>query len=62
MGPGGLKNYNAPAKYRTLFSFTVETEVTELYTGLEKIFTRINSFEHDYEEDEKEARQKFVQA
>jgi|LauGreDrversion4_2_1035121.scaffolds.fasta_scaffold95353_1 hypothetical protein len=56
MGPGGLKNYNAPAKYRNLFSFTVDTEVTELYTGLEKIFTRINSFEHDYEEDEKEAR------
>lgn len=56
MGPGGLKNYNAPAKYRNLFSFTIDTEVTDLYTGLEKIFARVNSFEHDYEEDEKEAK------
>ena len=51
---------NAPARFRDLFNFSKETEVTELYTGLEEVFNRINSFDFDYEADEKFAREKFI--
>ena len=34
--------------------------MADLYTGLEAVFNRINSFDFDYEKDEMEARQKFI--
>ncbi len=36
-----------------------DTEVTELYSSLERVFNRINSFDFDYEKDEEEARRTF---
>lgn len=55
-GAGGLASYNAPAKFRDLFNFTADSEVTHLYTGLEFVFNRVKSFEYDYEVDERLAR------
>ena len=58
-GAGGLPNYNQPVKFRDLFNLSRDTEVTELYSSLERVFNRINSFDFDYEKDEEEARRTF---
>jgi hypothetical protein len=51
-----LPGYNEPVKFRNLFFLTKDTEVTELYKTLDKVFKRINSFDFDYEKDEDEAK------
>lgn len=46
-------------KFRNLFFLTKDTEVTELYKTLDKVFKRINSFDFDYEKDEDEAKKNY---